>query len=166
MVAVRTLPIRAPLFEGVVRAPDILVRAPRGLPRGRLIELARGPRAAATTAAVHILRSAQVEGDPVAWVQPAGGPLYPPDLAAAGVDLDALIVVHVPASAERAGIPRAAELLLRTGAFGAIALDVSDVELPRGDAWLGRLGGLCREHDGRCVFLAGAGGRSRAKPNG
>lgn len=124
-----------------------------GLPRGRLIELAGGPTAARTSAAVQILVETQREGDPVVWIQPRGGTLYPPDLAAAGIDLGALLVVHVPPEAGRAGQAKAAELVLRSGAFGALVLDLCDAEPPRGDAWLGRLASLAREHDSRCVFL-------------
>ena len=65
-------------------------------------------------------------------------------------------MVHVPAEAGRAAIPKAAELALRTGAFGAVALDLSRSHPPRGDAWLGRLASLAREHDCRCVLLGPA----------
>ena len=135
--------------------------APEGLPRGRLIELASGPGAARTTAAVQILLASQREGDPVAWIQPRGGALFPPDVSASGLDLGALLVVHVPPEAGRAGLPKAAEMVLRTGAFGALVVDLShpldqgQAAVPRGGAWLGRLAGLAREHDCRCVFLGG-----------
>lgn len=145
------LPLRPRLLE------ELESRSERGiLPRGRVIELVGGPDAAPTSAAVQILLSSQREGDPVAWIQPRGGGLYPPDLAAAGLDLASLLVVHVPAEAGRAGLPKAAELLLRTGAFGAVAIDLSEARPPRGDAWLGRLAALAREHDSRCVLLGPA----------
>ena len=153
-MAVRALAFREGLTGGVVRALDLPDRTRKGLPRGHLIELTRGPTAAATTAAVQIVLTAQGEGDPAAWIQPAGGSLFPPDLVAAGVDLDGLLVVHVPPKAGRPGLPKAAELLLRSGAFGAIVVDVDGSVPPRGGAWLGRLGSLAREHDCRCVFLA------------
>lgn len=154
MVAALVLPFRGPR-DGAVGAPDPRPREARtGLPRGRLIELAGGAGTASTSAAVWILLASQREGDPVAWVQPRGGSLYPPDLAAAGLDLAALLVVHVPPDAGGAGMAKAAELALRTGAFGAIAIDLTSVRPPRGDAWLGRLASLAREHDSRCVLLA------------
>jgi len=154
MVAAPVLPLRADLRWAPAR------EAPRDLPRGRLIELAGGPDAARTTVAAQILLESQREGDPVAWVQPDGGELYPPDLAAAGLDLDALLVVHVPRDAGPAGLPKAAELVLRTGAFGALALDLSHGRAPRGEAWLGRLASLAREHDCRCAMLGPAADRS------
>lgn len=152
-MAVHALPLENALARGVVRALDLPERARRGLPPGQLVELSRSPGAAATTAAVQIVLDSQRAGDPAAWIQPAGGPLFPPDLAAAGVDLEGLLVVHVPHRAGRAGAPKAAELLLRSGAFGAIVVDTDGRPPPRGGAWLGRLGSLAREHACRCVFL-------------
>lgn len=146
------------LVSGITKAPALpTTRTPGGLPRGRLIELAGGPTSASMTTAVQALLACQREGDPVAWIQPAGGDLYPPDLADAGIDLRALLVVHVPLAerrgAARAGVSKAAELILRTGAFGGVVIDMSRGPRPRGDAWLGRLASLSREHDARCVFL-------------
>lgn len=143
----------ASLRSGLPRAPEQAAQARGGLPRGRLIELTGGPDAAPTSAAVQILLSSQREGDPVAWIQPRGGTLYPPDLAAAGLELACMLVVHVPLDAGSVGLAKAAELVLRTGAFGAVALDLTHARPPRGDAWLGRLASLAREHDSRCLLL-------------
>lgn len=149
-MAAPALPLRSALLKAFETPPA----SARGtLPRGRVIELTGGPGAAATSAAVQILLASQREGDPVAWIQPRGGWLYPPDLAAAGIDLACLLVVHVPIEAGSAGLPKAAEFVLRTGAFGAVAIDLTSVRPPRGDAWLGRLASLAREHDSRCVLL-------------
>ena len=64
---------------------------------GRLIEISGVGASARYTTAVAQVRQAQLEGETTAWIQPAGGPLYPPDLADSGVDLDALITpVHLP----------------------------------------------------------------------
>ena len=136
-----------------MRAPELPSGRPLGLPRGRLIELAGGPEAGRTSAAAQILLESQREGDPVAWVQPAAGAAYPPDLAATGLDLAGLLFVNVPPSAGRVGMPKAAELLLRTGAFGAVVVDLVGVPTPRGEAWLGRLASLARDKDCRCLFL-------------
>lgn len=117
---------------------------------GRIVELC-GP--AQTTAAVLLLAQLQREGETAAWIQPTRSDLFPPDLAAAGVDLDALIVVHIPEQDQVAGQCRAAELLLRSGAFGLLILDFGQAE-PRGStAWQGRLLGLARQHDARVVIL-------------
>ena len=72
---------------------------------GRLVELCGE---AQTTAAVMLLAQLQREGETAAWIQLARGDLFPPDLAAAGVDVEALIVVHVPEQEREAGQCRAA----------------------------------------------------------
>lgn len=92
---------------------------------GRLIEISGVGSSARHTTAVALVRQAQLEGETTAWVQPAGGPLYPPDLAESGVDLAALVVVHVPEDRGQVGLARAAELLLRSGAYGLCVLDLS-----------------------------------------
>ncbi|MGE0791348.1 MAG: hypothetical protein AB7S26_37080 [Sandaracinaceae bacterium] len=143
----------APWLRGVVRALDLPV--PEIGADGRLIELAAGPASARTSVAAQILLAAQREGDLVAWVEGVGSTAFPPDLARAGLDLDALLFVRLRDEAGPAARPKAAEILMRTGAFGAIALDVSDVRLPRGQAWLGRLGTLARDRECRCVLLSG-----------
>ena len=125
------------------------------VPRGRLVELSGDGRAARTTTAVSLLIRRQAEGEPVAWVQPEGGSLYPPDLAASGVDLDDLVVVRVPVRTRAAELARAAELLLRSGAFGLVVVDLTDGR-PRGSAWQSRLAGLARQHDATVLLLTDA----------
>lgn len=128
-----------------------------GFPRGRLVEIASASGdSAGASAAAQVLLSCQREGDPVAWIQLRGGSLYPPDLHAAGLDLGALAVIHVPPAAGGVGLAKAAELLLRTGAFGGVVLDLGEARPPRGEAWLGRLASLAREHDSRAVLLGPA----------
>lgn len=145
--------LSSPLFP--VERVEPPERVGRGwwAPPGRLVELCAGPDAAQTSVAVMVLREAQSEGDPVAWVAPRGAGLFPPDLAAAGLDLDALVVVHVPPD-EPSASAKAAELILRTGAFGAVVLDLSRGGVPRGAAWQGRLLGLAREHGTRLLVLS------------
>jgi len=95
----------------------------------------------------------QREGELVAWIQTRGGTFYPPDAAEAGVDLASLTVVHVPSSALEAA--RAAELLLRSGAFGLVLVDLEgmvDARLP--SRALARLHALCRQHDSTVAFLS------------
>jgi len=120
---------------------------------GRIVELCGE---APTTAATSLLVAAQRSGETCVWIQPARGELYPPDLAAAGVDIEALVVIHVPDKASMPGPRgqcRAAELLLRSGGFGLVILDFAHAE-PRGsNAWQGRLLGLARQHEARLVIL-------------
>ena len=157
------------------------------LPVGRLVEIARTAGGAQMTMAVACLRQAQAQGDPVAWIQRAGGALFPPDLADSGIDLDALLVVHVPranagsnqeqrAAAEH-NLAKAAELLLRSGGFGMVVIDLTAVpaaganadcaQPERGQSVRGaldlavqsRLLGLAREHRCQVILLSERGGR-------
>ena len=123
---------------------------------GRLIELSGRGAAARTSTAVGLVRDAQLAGESTAWIQARGGPLFPPDLAAAGVDLDALVVAHVPAEDGAAELARAAEILLRSGAFGLVVADLSGLRAPRGAAWQARLAALARRHQSRLVLLSDA----------
>ena len=152
---------------------------------GRVLELSGVGAAARHSTAAALVRQAQQEGETTVWVQLAGGPLYPPDLAESGVDLDALAVVQVPEERGEVGLARAAELLLRSGAFGLCVVDLSAADSicpsghvhsdmspqparpPRlkGSAWQARLAALARMHASRVVLLTrAASGRSSLGP--
>jgi hypothetical protein len=124
---------------------------------GRVVELSGqiDGACARLSTAVAIVRHVQAEGDTTAWIQPDGGPLYPPDVAEAGVDLEALVVVHVPPSAMPHGLCKAAELLLRSSAFGLVVVDGTTATWPSQptQAWLGRVLGLARQHGTRVLLL-------------
>jgi recombination protein RecA len=124
------------------------------LPRARLVEVSGQHACARTTAAVSCVIQAQAHGELVAWVQPKDGALFPPDLDAAGVDLDSFIAIHVPGHAGPFALVRAAEWLARSGAFGLTVVDLTDA-LPPGSSvnWQGRLQGLLRQYDGRILLL-------------
>jgi recombination protein RecA len=113
---------------------------------GRLCEIT-GARAPRLTLAASLVLQAQRAGQPAAWVGPHTSCFYPPDLAAAGVDLHALPVVRAP---DALAMARAADHLLRSGAFGLVVLDLppgSGLPLPAQT----RLAGLARRH--RAVLL-------------
>lgn len=122
-----------------------------GLPEGRLVELSGAVGSARTTLALAAARAAQRRGETAAWVQPVGGPLYPPDFAECGVDESALPVVHVPR--ESARLFRAAEILLRSGAFGLVIVDLRTMTNSITDAMQGRLQSLTREHGSKALLL-------------
>ena len=93
-------------------------------PRGSVVELSGAGGCAHTSFAVSLLIHYQRRGEPVAWVQPQRGALYPPDLAQAGIDLESLLVVQIPSDRSVAtSTARACELLLRSGAFGLVVAD-------------------------------------------
>ena len=122
---------------------------------GRLIEISgRGVNARLSTA-VNLLRQAQIEGETSAWIQTEEGDLYPPDLAAAGIDLQSLIVLHLPTDQGARDLLRASEWLLRSGAYGLIVIDLSGVRAPAptNQAWCARLVALAREHGTRILLI-------------
>lgn len=114
---------------------------------GRIVEISSdGARGAPLTAAIGLVAQAQRAGEPAAWVWACEGTFFPPDAGAAGVDLEALAVVRV-AGAQAGG--RAADKLMRCGAFGLVVLDLGDgVEAAKGltPALQGRLHGLAQRH--------------------
>ena len=148
-------------FLGTFRASEAVAPSPSEIPKplsalplnGKVVELSGGRGSARRSTAVSLLRAAQQEGETAAWIQVAHGPLYPPDLVDAGIQLEALIVVHVPRDAGSHGLPKAAEILLRSGGFGFVVLDLTE-SVPKADlAWLRRLASLAREHDAQLLVL-------------
>jgi recombination protein RecA len=125
---------------------------------GRITEVSGHGATGVLSCAVGLVLDAQVRGEPVAWVAVGGSTFYPPDLHDSGVDLDALVVVKVRELVTGA---RAAERLLRSGAFGLLVLDAagpgerdkpaSDAPVPMGH--LGRLHTLAQQHDAAVVVL-------------
>lgn len=116
---------------------------------GRLVELSAVGAVATLTAAVGLVLEAQTAGEPVAWIGLPPTTFYPPDLADSGVDLDALVVVRAP---DPIAAARAAERLLRSGAFGLVVLDLGacgDVSM----AHQGRLVSLAQQHDAAVVCI-------------
>lgn len=92
-----------------------------GFPRGILATLEGAPGSGRSTVAARLLAIATCTGLAALLESPAGsdGSFYPPALAAAGVDLERLLVV--PAESAN-GIARATDILLRAGAFGVIVI--------------------------------------------
>lgn len=105
--------------------------------------------------AVRLVARAMQAGEPVVWITPReAATFYPPDLEALGIDLDALTVVRMPESAGGHGLVRAAEVVLRAGAFGLVVVDLSQGMLPRGQlTWQSRLSGLVRLHASRLLLI-------------
>jgi recombination protein RecA len=112
---------------------------------GRYVELAaRGP-AARLTIAGQLIREAQLAREPAAWITSRGSSFHPPDFAGNGVDLEALVVVRVPAAPAQL---RAAETLLRSGAFAVVVVDLESMTPPHAVALATqtRLVGLAQHH--------------------
>ena len=122
------------------------------VPLGRISELTGGGAVSRTTLAVSLIAKAQAEGESCAWVQSMRSPdLFAPDLEQAGVQVESLPVVRVPALLRE--VLKASELLLRSGGFGVVIVDLSAASARVPMAALARLQGLAREHSARLVFL-------------
>jgi recombination protein RecA len=93
--------------------------------QGRFIELVGGPESAALTTAVSLVLEAQRRSEFAAWVSCPGSIFYPPDAAAAGVDLNALPVIRTNTPREAA---RAADVLLRSKSFALIIVDAGHLQ--------------------------------------
>ncbi len=116
---------------------------------GRLVELSSSSAGAPLTLAFRLVLDAQRRGEPAAWIGRRECPFFPPDAAEAGVDLAALPVVWAPDPIEAAG---AADLLVRSGAFGLVVLDLGGrATLPLHA--VSRLAGLARQHASAVVCL-------------
>jgi len=116
---------------------------------GRLVELSAGRSSATLTVALCLVRDAQKEGETAAWVTACETSFFPPDAAALGVDLDALVIVQVPAPRD---VARAADKLARSGGFGMVVLDLGawcNVPMPL----LSRLTALAQRHHTAVVCL-------------
>jgi recombination protein RecA len=115
---------------------------------GRLVELSGGPASATLTFAVQLVLDAQRRGETSAWVTSREASFHPPDADANGVDLAALPVVRVPAAEH---VPRAAERLVRCGAFDLVVLDLGKATVPL--PLVTRLQGLAERHDAAVLFV-------------
>jgi hypothetical protein len=113
---------------------------------GRLVELSEAGSFGALSVVAGVIRDVQARGEAVAWL--AGTSVFfPPDLAFRGVDVQALCVVRLPGEPDL----RAADWLLRSGAFGLVVID--GFEDRGNDAVLGRLAKLADEKQTTVVFL-------------
>lgn len=137
---------------GALEAPPQEQAQPRtwafGALVGRLAELSSTRAGAQLTFAIGLVREAQLTGETAAWIGPRTSSFFPPDAHGAGVDLNALPIVRLPSAQE---MGRAADQLLRSGAFGLLCLDLGLDRLA--DPLLTRLLGLAQKHAAAVLFL-------------
>ncbi len=134
---------------------------------GRLVEVTGGRASAALAVVFGLVREAQSRGEPVAWIANTASAFYPPDVAAAGVDLAALAVVRIPGVDRDADVaPRVADPLVRSGGFGLVVMDLADPSRGRSEpvrlptAVQSRLSGLAKRHCAAIVCVTAPTGRS------
>jgi recombination protein RecA len=115
-----------------------------GFPRGILATLEGPPTSGRAALAARLLSTATAEG--IAALVQSEETIYPPALEAAGVVLNRLLVV--PAT-DPTAVARAADILLRSGAFGIVAIPAVAL---RATAWT-RLVGLAHRTNALVVAL-------------
>ena len=124
--------------------------------RAGLWELSAAPPAGAgrCSVAAALLAGAVRQGRRCAWVTPRDAMgVLPPDLAQAGLPLEALLFVRPPGGRHAPRhLARAAELLLRSGAFGWVVLDATAAG-PAPAAWSSRLAAQAEHHDAGLLLL-------------
>ena len=133
------------LHTGIVPLDQLLGG---GLPRGRITEVFGRPSAGCTALVTRIAASVTHGGEPIAWIDPLDQ-LDPDGLATGGVLLAGVLWLR-PKSFEDA--LRAADLLLRTGGFGLVALHL-DLSARCGAARWRRLQQAVEQGPGRSVLL-------------
>jgi len=122
---------RAASPEAFILAEESLVRTGLGtldaalgggFPRGVVATLEGAAGSGRSAVAARLLANATAGGGLAAVIEAPAGPegsFYAPALAAAGVDLERLLVVRAP---DAARIARAADILLRSAAFGVVVI--------------------------------------------
>jgi hypothetical protein len=105
------------LASGCVAIDELLPE--RGIPRGKLTEVAGRCSSGKTSLVFALVRQTLEQKEGVAWVDPWKA-FYAPSAAHAGIPLEKLLLIQPPKVTE---IFRAAEHLVRSGAFALVVLD-------------------------------------------
>ena len=137
--------------EAIVRTrlPELDAALGGGFPRGAIATLEGSPSSGRSAIAMRLLAAATAGGGLGVLIETPDGPegsLYPPALAAAGVDLDRLLVVRVH---DPAGVARAADIVLRAAAFNVVVIPAVSLAAT---AWT-RLAGLAHHANALLVAL-------------
>lgn len=116
---------------------------------GRLVEISDPQPAASLSFAFLLVRETQMQKDCAAWVGCAQGSFHPPDARDFGIDLRNLPVLRMARCQDAC---RAAETLLRSGAFRLVVLDLGTVSHVS-SATQARMHALVRQHQACVLFL-------------
>lgn len=157
------LPMALSLVEAIAPPPE---RDPDAITRrwnlhtlsGGLTEISGPGPSGGLTAAALLVREAQERHEPAAWIAAGDSFFHAPDLHDGGIDLGALPLVRVKGAIAGA---RAAEHLLRSGAFGLVVLDLGENRAAGPSRPVNlhssvqvRLSALCRRHQAALLILA------------
>jgi len=117
--------------------------------RGRFVEIGGGAASAGLTVCGRLVAEAQRAGGLTAWAGLTESCFFPPDWAAAGVDLESLAVVR---TGDARQVWRVCDTLLRSGGFTLIAADVpGGIALPFSVQT--RLAGLAQHHHAALIAI-------------
>ncbi len=117
--------------------------------QGRLVEISEPHPVAGLSFCFLLVHEVQMTGGCAAWVGSMNSTFYPPDVEKVGIDLRNLPILCLT---DVQSLGRAAEVLLRSGAFQLVLLDLGrDPVIPV--ARLAQLNGLVRKHNACAVFL-------------
>jgi len=139
--------LRSEIDAGVLHREQTAVQTPAewrfAAVTGRFVEVSSYRAGAALTFVFRLVLEAQSLTEPVAWITNRDSTFFPPDAAEAGIDLAALAVIR---SRDTISAARAAEHLLRSGAFGLVVMDIgAHARLPIHAQ--SRLAGQARRHE-------------------
>ncbi len=132
-----SVPARVPLAWGLAAFEGRVVELVGCVATDELVSSPDAEGSTVLTVVTSLVREAQQSRQPVVWITAVGTSFFPPDLATNGVDLATLAVVRIDAQVEhrlehrleyRHGADglvmlRAADQLLRSGAFGLVVVD-------------------------------------------
>jgi hypothetical protein len=112
-----------PLGWRISQEPDLLETPAVGFPRGRITEII-GIRSSGRTSLLHSILAASTKLGEIAVLVDSTDSFDPCSAAATGVDLAKLIWIRCSSNVDHA--MRAADLVIHSGGFGVIALDLAD----------------------------------------
>jgi len=112
-----------PLGWRTESVPDVLSTGAADCPRGRITEII-GPRSSGRTSFLHSILAASTKLGEHAVLIDVNDAFDPSTAAAAGTDLAKMIWVRCAGNVEHA--MRAADLVIQSGGFGVVALDLAD----------------------------------------
>lgn len=114
-----------------------------------VIEVSSPTASGRISTAISVALEAQRRGEWIAWIQQGHASVYMPDLAAAGLDLDAIAFIQAPDNP--LNMAKAADWLLRSGAIGLVIMDC--IDNPVSAHGQSRLAGLAKKHSAQLLIL-------------
>jgi hypothetical protein len=122
-----SLPLGWRVSPDCFKEPDLLETPAAACPRGRITEIV-GLRSSGRTSLLYSILTTSTKAGETAVLVDSTDSFDPCSAAAAGVNLDKLIWIRCSSHVDHA--MRAADLVIHSGGFGVIALDLADASEP------------------------------------